>query len=72
MDGGREHATRNGGAVLLALVLAVAIGWDVYRAEGAPPADGPAITQPSTTLPAQTIADMDSPAPVGLEPDLSP
>jgi hypothetical protein len=72
MDGGREHATRNGGVGLLALVLAIGIGWDVYRAEGDPPDEAPAITQSSTTTPAQTTADMDSPAPVGLEPDVSP
>ena len=73
MDGGSGHATRNGGAVLVALVLAIGIGWDVYRAQGDPPAEGPAITQPITTTPVQTVqtADMDSPAPVGLEPGVS-
>jgi hypothetical protein len=70
MDDSSGHTNPNVGAVLLALVLAVAIGWDVYRAQGDPPADGPAITQSVATTPVQP-ADMETPAPVGVEPNVT-
>jgi hypothetical protein len=65
-------AARNGGAILLALVLAVVIGWDIYKSQGDPPSDGPSVTltQPGQSSPAPD--DPSSPGPIGLEPSLTP
>jgi hypothetical protein len=69
MDDSSGQTTPNIGAVLLAFILAVAIGWDVYRAQGDPPADGPAVTQSGATTPVQAT-DMETPAPIGVEPNV--